>query len=349
MRVFPLLILTILLAGFMGLAILLAGYVEQKEFGIKIVDQAGREVEIGKVERIVSLWPEATRVLFALGIGDRIVGLDSYSKTCPILIRAFPEIRNVTDVGSPLRGTLSIEKLAQLKPDIIFMRTDDPELADKLQESLGVPVVCVRMHPPPERKVSFDMITIIGKCVGKEKRAEEIKNYLERKLSEITSVTSKIPDSERPKVYQAFAFDLLKTIGYFDVIELAGGKNVAESGSKEQPWYTVSLEDLLRWNPDIIILHGFGRFMPEDVLNDPNWQQIKAVKEGKVYRLTLGWAGWDPAGFVINVMQNAKAFHPDRFTFDIEEESNDIFKFVYGVDSLYTKLKDDYKLSVLDI
>jgi len=327
------------------LIILLAGCVEQKEAKLKIVDQAGREVEIpAKVERIVSLWPEATRVLFALGVEDKIVGLDSYSKTCPILTRAFPEIKNITDVGSPLRGTLSVEKLAQLKPDIIFMRTDDPELADKLQESLGVPVVCVRMHPPPERKVSFDMITIIGKCVGKEKRAEEIKNYLERKLSEITSVTSKILDSERPKVYQAFAFDLLKTIGYFDVIELAGGKNIAESGSKEA-WYTVSFEDLLRWNPDIIILHGFGRFMPEDVLNDPNWQQIKAVKEGKVYRLTLGWAGWDPAGFVINVMQNAKVFHPDKFNFSVEKEANEIFKFVYGVDGLYTKLKNDYKLS----
>ncbi|RLF63363.1 MAG: hypothetical protein DRN30_06675, partial [Thermoplasmata archaeon] len=123
------------------LIILLAGCVEQKEAKLKIVDQAGREVEIpAKVERIVSLWPEATRVLFALGVEDKVVGLDSYSKTCPILTRAFPEIKNITDVGSPLRGTLSVEKLAQLKPDIIFMRTDDPELADKLQESLGVPV-----------------------------------------------------------------------------------------------------------------------------------------------------------------------------------------------------------------
>ncbi len=53
----------------------------------------------------------------------------------PILTRAFPEIKNITDVGTPIRDTLNIEKIAMLKPDVIFMRTDDAVLADKLQET----------------------------------------------------------------------------------------------------------------------------------------------------------------------------------------------------------------------
>ena len=100
-------------------------------------------------------------------------------------------------------------------------------------------------------------------------------------------------------------------------------------------------------NPDIIILHGFGKWKPEDLYNDPNWQPIKAVKERRVYKLTLGWAGWDLAGTVIQTMQCAKVFHPDKFKdLNVEAEANEVFRFVYGVDGLYSRLKRDYGLSI---
>ena len=338
------LILLFLLVSLILVAGCSNGKESKKETKIKVIDQLEREVEVSpRVERIVSLWPEVTRVLFALGVEDKIVGLDSYSKTCPILTRVFPKIKNITDVGSSIGGTLSIEKIAQLKPDIIFMWTHDPELADKLQKNLDVPVVCVRMHPP-KKMISFDIITIIGKSVGKENRAEEIKNYLKQKLLKITSITSKIPNSKRPKIYPADPRDLLKVLARSEYVNLSGGKNLADVGRKDMG-YTVSLEDLLHWNPDIIILSGFSRFRPEDILNDSRWQQIKAVKEGKVYKLMLGWVGYGPAMSVINIMSAAKVFYPDKFDFDLEKEANKIFKSVYGINKLYTELKNNYKLS----
>lgn len=331
----------------------LAGCVEQREKETKVVDQLGREVYIpANVEKVVSLWPEATSVLLTLDCKDKIVGLDSGSLNHRVLSKLLPN--NIVDVGNPMRGTLSLEKLAQLKPDVVFMYTDDSELADKIQKSLGIPVVCVRLNPPPERKLSFDMVTIIGKCVGKEERAKEVKNYIEGELSEITSVTSKIPDSEKPKVYVTFPYDSLKTARKLDVVELAGGKNVAKgskgvggSGAGKGAWhtYTVNFENMVLWNPDIIILHGFGNIMPEDIINDPNWQNIKAVKEGKVYRLTLGWGAWDLGSFTVNVITFAKVFYPDKFSFDAEKKTNEVLKELYGVDGLYTKLKNNYKLS----
>ncbi len=308
----------------------------EKERNFKFIDQAGREVKIkGKIDKVISLWPEATRVLFALGANEKIVGLDSDSKKCPILERVFPKIKGIAEVGSTSKGTMSIERIVELRPDIIFIRTDDSEIANRIYEASGIPVVCVRIHPPPRNRVSFDIVNIIAKIIGEEKRGLETRHYLEHRLSDITSVTTKILEHERPSVYQAFAFDLLKTIGYFDVLDLAGGKNVAR-GSKEA-WYTVSLEDLVHWNPQIIILHGFGKYRPEDVYKNPDWQQIRAVREKRVYRLTLGWVGWDPGGFVINVMANAKAFHPDKFGFDVEKEGNKIFFRLYGVNDLTRK------------
>jgi iron complex transport system substrate-binding protein len=318
-----------------------------EEIGITVVDQLGRTVHIKKVERIVSLWPEATRVLFALGVGDRVVGLDTHSRTCPILTRAFPWIKNITDVGSITTG-FDIEKIAQLKPDIIFVRPDDPKFVEDLQTKLGVPVVAVRFNPPGrEREWSFDIITIIGRAVGRESRAKELRDFLERKLYEITNVTSKIPESRKPKVYQAWAHDLLTTMAWPNEIIYAGGVNVAYNPRSPTPWVKVSLEQIAAWDPDIIILHGFGKWNPEDLYRDPSWQQIKAVKEHRVYKLTLGWAGWDPASIVIQVLQCAKIFHPDIFReLDVEVEANKIFKLVYGVDNLYTRLKIDYGLSI---
>ncbi len=342
-KILPVLILLIVTST-------LLGCVQQEEAKIKIVDQAGREVEVpAKVERIVSLWPEATRTLFALGVEDKIVGLDSDSKKCPILTGAFPEkIDAISDIGSSIRGTLSLEKLAELKPDVVFVRTEDVELANKIQETFGIPVVCVRVSPPPEHEFSFEIISIIGKVVGKEERAEELKSYLERKMEIVTSVTSQIPNSEKPKVYETRADSVLIAHAWAgSPIKYAGGINIVHEAMPDakSPWVTVSVEDVLRWNPDVIILHAFGKWNPEDILNDPNWQAVKAVKENRVYKLLMGWTGWYPEGFVINIIAYAKVLHPEKFSYDVEEEANEIFKFVYGVDGLYTKLKEDYNLS----
>jgi iron complex transport system substrate-binding protein len=319
----------------------------KEEVGVVIVDQLGRTVSVRKAERIVSLWPEATRVLFALGVGDRIVGLDTSSRTCPILTRAFPWIKNITDVGS-ITGTIDVEKIAKLRPDVIFARTDDPKLIEDLHSKLNIPVIAVRFSPPgKEREWSFDMITIIGEVVGREERARELRTFLEGKLYEITNITSKIPDYKKPKVYQAWAHDLYTTLAWSSEIIYAGGINVAYNPQLQSPWYRVSLEQIIAWNPDIVILHGFGKWGPEDLYKDPNWQTVKAVREHRVYKLTLGWTGWDPAGMVIQVLQCVKVFHPDVFKdLNVEVEANKIFKFVYGVDGLYTRLKVDYGLSI---
>lgn len=314
----------------------------------QVTDQAGRTVDLpGKIKTIVSLWPEATRVIYALGAQDMLVGVDTDSKTCPILSMAFSHVKGLVDLGSPMKGTLSIESLAGMNPDIVFMRTEDTELADKIQHSLGIPVICVRLHPKLSNEYSFDLFSIIGKCIGKDKKGRELQDYLEQQMSRITSITLRIPDSEKPKVYQAFGQDLLKTIGSIDVLDLAGGKNVAKDGGGRAVWYSVNLEDILHWDPDIVILHGFGKFTPKDINSYQGWKWIKAVKKGKVFKLTLGWTGWDPAGLVINVIQNAKVFHPDRFSkLNVEEEANVIFNKIYKVRGLYSKLKKKYGLSL---
>ncbi|MCD6530060.1 ABC transporter substrate-binding protein, partial [Candidatus Bathyarchaeota archaeon] len=224
---------------------------------------------------------------------------------------------------------------------------------ENIQTTLNVPVVCVRFNPPGTRDWSYDIISIIGAVVGKKEKAEQLKTYLEQKLSEVTSITSTIPDSEKPKVYVTMVDDPLTTLTWSSEVDYAGGINVAKSMNATRPWMKVSLEQVIRWNPDIIIIPGVciprrEGINPEDLLNNPDWQAIKAVKNGKVYRVTwLGFFGFDPAGTVISTFQRAKLFHPNLFrNLDVEREGNEIFKAVYGVDGLYTELKKESGASI---
>lgn len=173
---------------------------------------------------------------------------------------------------------------------------------------------------------------------------------MESELSKVTDVTSDIPEDERKTGYIAFARDPLITLGHVDPLESAGVINVATKGF-QTVWYPVNIEQLIMWNPDIIIIHCLhkiiGNYTIEDILNDPQWQNLDAVKEGRVYNVIVGYYGWYPATAIINVMQIAKIAYPELFSdLDVEKEGNEIYKVMYGVDNFFTDLVDIYNLYV---
>ncbi len=176
-----------------------------------------------------------------------------------------------------------------------------------------------------------------------EERAREIRDFLEQKVNEIEAVTAKMPDEEKPKVYVASPYNLNSVVALATDVEIAGGKTLSVYCKS---WACgVSFEQIASWNPDVILLHAYSRFMPEDLKKSPDWQKIEAVKEGRVYRILFGYTGKDPGLFVVNVLTEAKVIHPDKFDYNLEKEANAIFRELYGVDGLYTKLKEDFKLS----
>lgn len=239
----------------------------------------------------------------------------------------------------------SIETIVAQDPDVVFCRAyAGVEVANTIQASTGIPVVCL---DNPGR-LDFEIHRLVGKVIGKEKEAEELITYAKEKIDEVTQVTSEIPDSEKPKVYLAFWGEITRTPRFYDPVELAGGINVAEEVEWGGTGYSavVSKEQVLAWNPDIILIHNpYEGFTVETVLADPDLQIINAVKNHKVYYTKGYMAGWDYGTVVTEVFYMAKLFHPGKFEdLDMEKEGNEILKRFYGADGLYTEMTEEYNL-----
>jgi len=139
----------------------------------------------------------------------------------------------------------------------------------------------------------------------------------------------------------------MSPVGY-EPVSAAGGRNLADGllpsrlGSIAAE---VSLERILAWNPEIILLHG--NYLPgeravdvEGVLGDPRLRSVRAVKERRVYYTFGFWYWWDPASVLVETLMLAKLFHPDRFQdADIVREGNEIFRTFYGLEGGFDVLR----------
>ncbi len=325
-----------------------------EEDRIVLIDRAGRTVTVDKpVERIVTLFPAVMRVVVHLGGVDRIVGVSSrtvdYADNM-IVVQAYPEIRELTDVGN--YNNPNQEVILSLDPDVIIAYSSD--VADSIENNLGIPVVCINPSPTGNEYNApggpFETWRLVGFVIDEEDRAEELIAYCQEKFDDIGDVTSNIPESEKPTVYFCHsqgATDITRAVTSYDPIDIAGGVNLAKdlvSAEEQEELSTVVLdvskERIIDWNPEIILIHSFSKDpvnSVDKVLSDPTLQTVRAVKEGRVY-YTKGWyIGWDPASGLAETFYMAKLFHPEEFAdMDLEAEGNEILKMFYGTDGLYT-------------
>ena len=321
---------------------------QEKE--LTVIDQADRIVTVSRpIERVVTTFPSVTRAIFVVDGPDRLVGvsnvLTKYSDKM-LCLQAYPEFKELPTVG--MHTEPNAESILALKPDVVFSWSS---AADVLQEKTGIPVITLTT-PSYFDEGSWDSYKLAGSILGKEEEVEELISYANEKIAEITEVTSEIPEDEKPKVYFVSCCqgicDITKTWGYYAPGDIAGGINVAEDQVLSSGSSIVSKEQIIGWNPDIVLLHGGSKtdgwdLSIEDILADPDLQMINAVKNKRVYYTKGYMIGWDPATGLTESFYMAKLFHPDKFEdLDVEEKNNEILKQFYGADGLYTWLLENY-------
>lgn len=244
---------------------------------IAVKDDRGKLVVLKHPpHRIVSLAPAVTEMLFAIGMGDRVVGVTSYCDYPPV-------VKKLPKVGGFVNP--SLESIVSLRPDLVVAMRGNPLNLLKRLEEMGYPVFALN---PQKISDILSAMERLGKLTG-SKNAEKVVKNLRVKMESIKKRVSKFPLDKRPKVMVELWDNPLIVFGKNsignEVIEIAGGKNIIDDG--KIPYPQISLEILLQKQPDVIVLaHMIKVNNPlENVKQRANWDKLNAVKEGRVYAI----------------------------------------------------------------
>lgn len=261
-------------------AVLLVGGAEGKaSFPREVIDDFGQKVIITKrPERIISLSPANTEILFAIGAGDKVVGVTKY---CDFPPRA----KKIDKVGG--FTTPNIEAILDKKPDLVVASYGNGEENIKRLQELGLTVLS--LYPKSVEDILED-IKLVGEATGYEKEAAKLVEELRRKIDSVKKEGDKIPEEKRPRVLYLVWYPELWTAGKGtfanDLIEMAGGKNIA---SDIQGWKIISKEVVVDRDPEIVFCSGMGKnsaILKEKILKDADLQKISALKNNRVYTIS---------------------------------------------------------------
>ncbi len=211
------------------------------------------------------------------------------------------------------------------------------ETCDELQAQLGIPVILVNGRFP-ERASAY---RFLGKVFGEEERCEKLAAYCEETLNDVNEKVSSIPEGDRVTLYYAEKPNGLatepETSSHAAVFKYAGAINVANiedaGGSGMTP---VNLEQVIDWNPDVIFMGGGPNSPYEEITTNPNWANIKAVKDGRVYEgpgIPYSWLDRPPSSQqYLGVRFVANTLYPDVFQYDMVQEVRDFFELFYQLE-----------------
>ena len=256
--------------------------------GADLTDQLGRAVTLEQTpQRIVSGYYISSSALIALGLEDKLVGIEAKANKRPIYSLSAPALIDLPNVGTAKE--FDLEGCIALNPDLVILPAKLKNAAETL-EQLGIPVLLVN---PESGEQLEQMIALLGQATGTQERAEELLDFIAGQRENLETL---LAEAEKPRVYLAGNSALLSTAGanmyQSDMMVLAGGENVAAELS-DTYWAEISYEQLLAWNPEYIVLASDASYTVEEVLADPNLADCTAVKNGNVLQLPGDAEAWD--------------------------------------------------------
>ncbi|RIK31306.1 MAG: hypothetical protein DCC56_03730 [Anaerolineae bacterium] len=299
---------TLLLTLLFTLLLSACGVASPASGELTLTDGLNREVKLeAAAQRVVSLAPSNTEILYAVGAGSQVVGRDEFSD--------YPaEAASVESVGGSF-GEYSVEAIVALKPDLVLAaEINTPELVNQLEE-LGLTVFYLKN--PTTLEGMYDNLEIVGQLTG-----HDVTEMVASLKARVAAVDEKIATiSERPTVfYEIDASDAAKPFTYGPgsfghlLIERAGGANLVTLAGITDAYPQVSLEQIVATNPGIIVLgDSMWGVTPESVQTRAGWETIDAVKNGNIFPFDDNLVSRPGPRLVDGLEQLAKLLHPELF------------------------------------
>lgn len=310
----------------------------------EITDMAGRKVTVPTAENIESVFsagPVAAIFLYMV-VPDKLLGwnyeLNDVEKS--IILDKYQDLPNFG-----MGDAVNYEAVIAANPTIAINsgKINDAMVSDcdALSESLGIPVVAV----DNELNNSAEAFRFMGELLGVEDHAEELAQYAEQVFTDI-NVLSDIPEEKKVSVYFGNGEDSLETAPrgsqHAQILDAINAVNVADLELGDGSRVQISAEQLLAWDPDVIVVNGepkadkSGSSAAEDILSNPDYASLKAVQDQKVYGTPNAPFSWvdRPAGpnRLIGMRWFSALIYPEYIKCDINEEIHKFFDLFYHVD-----------------
>lgn len=267
-------------------------------FPVTVTDDAGRSVTVDAApERIVSLAPANTEILYSLGLLGKVVGVTTYDDYPP-------EVSSIEKVGDFV--TPNLEAITAAQPDIIFVTTGvQADVIAKLEKT-GAAVIAV---DPQTLEALYTSIGMVGKATGTTAKADEVVAGMKDELASIQDLIDAAPvrcfiEIAQEPLFTAGAGTLLN-----DLIDQAGGENVVtESG-----YVAYSVEQLLTDDPEVYLATKGSMSDPSSLKDRAGYDKLSSVKNGRVAVLDDNLVSRPGPRVIAGIRQIAEALHPDAF------------------------------------
>ena len=288
-----------------------------KQSATRVVkDIDGTEVTIPKdITKVADLWHANNQVVLMLGGADTLVSTTKNVQGLPWFAKVYPRIK---EIPAPVKGTdVQMEEIQKVNPQVV-LASNKSQI--EMARNAGIPAV----------RVNFTDYDGLG---GKAPEiAKQYIAYLDGKIKFAEDKTKAISDADRPSVLHIVGGDnLLKVDGHKTIIDewirYAGGKNAITA---DGPQITVTIEEIVKANPDIIIIGGTqSRKGIEQLMNDPQWASLKAVQNGRVYSNPVGTFNWDrySAESALQILWAGQMIQPELFSdVNLVKETQEFYK-----------------------
>ena len=270
-------------------------------------DRAGEPIELpDKIETIISLAPSTTRVLTDLGLQEKLIAVDTYSAGYQPELASLPEF----DMMTP-----DVEKLAEMKPDVIFitgMSLSGGSNPYQALIDLGIPVVGI----PTSNSIDAirEDVLFIGECVGETDGAQALVDEMQAEIDEIAAIGATIEDKKTVAVEVSALPQLCYAGGdtYInEMIEIIGAENAY---GESDPWASVTEEAAVYTNPDVILT--CTSYLPDpvgEILSRRGWENVTAIADKAVFQLDEESVNQPNHHITKALREMAEAVYPEKY------------------------------------
>lgn len=293
-----------------------------------VIDQAGRTVEVGEVETVAVCWYMADDFVLAMGLGDKLVAIGPYDDF-HVLVK--PDIPELDTVG---RGRPDMEKLASVNPGLFIHTVADQDNVEAV-EALGLAMIQI---DPETIEKTLDAYKLVGQATGTYDRALMLEEIYYDITNEAEEIIGDIAQEDRPSFVILGADPgkiadgkMMQAV----MITNGGGVNVAAEKEGDGFWPEVGVEQVFVWDPEYIFISQTADYSVQDIINDPTWSDLQAVKDNKVFKIPGSLHNWENPGMgtALGTLWAAKTFFPGAYSDEkFDGTAKEFYKRIYNID-----------------